>query len=1062
MSVGLYKAVRPAISDWMWNVAAAYGRVMDVGYAKQWYAKHSAANWASDTMAGKMLATFQDAVGGSLASLTGSPQSAAQAWWALRISSVASKAPLLGVGISAIKAMSTSVDKLTSSPSQPMSLQETASSVLSLAGLAGAGFMKAGSWNRMIGIPLKGEFQPTLFDGSLGQWQMLNQIQSASNIISFGKKISSWMTPMFMSAPGIINQFRSQAGESEASKIGGVLFDKCATITGTSPEITGAYWDSDRGVLVLLGPDNGASDLALSGLEFDHLMVALRAALAGEHIGVSIDPSSEYRDGILSGQFPPAGTPMYVSYLGNTDGTLFGAIMFEADRVMKCLSKGTDNVTGRPLRATKVPGYGSLFDLFNKYGSGGSGSWFRFWFVIDKVEIAHDSSAKAFRFGEVKMKVLNETEMHGSKAPPDPASAAFASHLTDHYDEYADKFPIFTRLRELAKLAALSRYLVNQGAALDSQTIFKQEALPVDTPETTPGICVSAPSNIGSMSIFGGVSMDVLPTIISRDDKLARLTRDLAQSASPGDFASTWRFKGPDGPAVASSIRLGGVDKPYQTKTSSDHTFKKSWNNTIRSIQRYYDSSVPGGDFGPGWWLYLPYRLQVIPAGRKRPEVLLQSEKSGDENPSVVVLHNFIKPGTRIYRRSDKSGTANGLTYCLVSQQSFVKGGSGISYSLNESDRILFKNGRYFYSSGQYTFIFNERGQPCEIKLQDGTMAIYTWDEDLLKKIYFGEKHSYEFDYDQTTLHTRISSIKAADGTILNYTYNNFGLLSDCFQGKSLKVNYRYDQGMRVSEFRDASGGVVKRKVYDSAGNLLDGALQTVVISDNSRIKLEFTNGRLSSVEDGAGSKGQFSYRKDNSLASVAGSVSGYEEWRLDYDEDGKVIGSKDNMGVYTNFYYEPDGQVGSIESDNGLWVQFPDSGSKNPEIKGEHPVWGEWSVGLDNQGLIRNITDAEQNQIQFRYKKQTLKSIKSPGLNVNVVQSNGVSEFRMTGELGIKRRFMHDTYADKIELTVNGPHKEEQHLYIDETHYKLTDIAGQAEYKFDDSELTCEAVFQF
>jgi YD repeat-containing protein len=856
----------------------------------------------------------------------------------------------------------------------------------------------------------------------------------------------------------------SSQATTRSSQVGGVLFDNCATVIGELPQIKGAYWDSGRSVLVLFSGDDmeASSKMQLTAIEFDHLMVALRAALAGEHIGVSIDPPKEYRDGIHQGVFPPAGTEMYVSYLGNTEGTMFGAIMFESDRVMKCLSKATDNVNGHPLKAKNVQGYKSMFELFNQYKSGGSGSWFRFWFVIDKVEIAHDSTTKALRFGDVCIKVLNETELAGGeKAKQDPASEAFAKHLTEHLDDYAKEFPIFERLREIAKISALARFLVKEGIAIDAETIFKHPILPVVTPETTPGIQVSAPSVTGGYQcLFGGVDMNVDPVIISKNDSLAEDFRKSAESARSGDSATTWNFNGPDGPAIACSMKLGKVKKPYLALASSDHVFQQSWINSVRSVQRYYDSSIPSGDFGSGWWLFLPYRLQVIPSSRKRPEVTLQSEERGDNSPSVLVLHNFINRGSQIYRRYQKADNANGVAYCRLTHQELLK--NRISFSVKESDVIHCLNGIYSYSDGKLTFRFDNKGQLRETRTADGILASYKWSDGLLNSIDFGGGRSYQINYNRNFLQPRIGEIVASDGVALKYLYTSDGLLAECFKGNSRKVSYRYDQQMRVTETRNGDGVVVKRTAYDSNGNAVEGTNTSTCLSDGTNLNKELSEGRITSVSDEAGGKANYSYRKDGTLAAISGIVSGKEHWRLEYDEQGKLVSTKDSQGVVYKISYYADGQVKQIGGDNGFKVQLPALDEIKKDLCGSIPNVGDWTVKRNNIGLPETIIDSEGKKHHFRYNKKGLHSIKSPGCSFDVLRNNGVAEFRTKSDLGIKQNIILDRHNAKAEFKVEGPEKGERHLYINENGYKIQDCAGTAEYKFDKDELTCEAIFEF
>src|SRR5207244_558258 len=97
-----------------------------------------------------------------------------------------------------------------------------------------------------------------------------------------------------------------------------------------------------RGRLVLVGERS----FDVPGLDRGLFAAALRAAYAGVDPGVSIDPSST------------AGT-MNVRYIGPVSRTRFGAVMFEADRVLKSLSRGTDNVSNEPVGSV-VSGYASI------------------------------------------------------------------------------------------------------------------------------------------------------------------------------------------------------------------------------------------------------------------------------------------------------------------------------------------------------------------------------------------------------------------------------------------------------------------------------------------------------------------------------------------------------------------------------------------------------------------------------------------------------------------------------------------------------------------------------
>jgi hypothetical protein len=90
--------------------------------------------------------------------------------------------------------------------------------------------------------------------------------------------------------------------------VGGVLFEDCAAELTEIEELTGAYWDAQASALVLVGKPrlrDHPTRFALPAMDRDHLVVALRAYLAGQPMGVSIDPPAEYRSGLKRGIAPP-------------------------------------------------------------------------------------------------------------------------------------------------------------------------------------------------------------------------------------------------------------------------------------------------------------------------------------------------------------------------------------------------------------------------------------------------------------------------------------------------------------------------------------------------------------------------------------------------------------------------------------------------------------------------------------------------------------------------------------------------------------------------------------
>lgn len=263
---------------------------------------------------------------------------------------------------------------------------------------------------------------------------------------------------------------------SGGANVGGVLFNIGATLSDIH-NIYGAYWDEEKQQIVMVGLVGSKSDkrheIAIPYLNKDHLYVAMRSTLAGQPLGVSIDPPKEYRDDRNRNKHMSDGIPLLVSYLGNTQGTEFGSIMFEADRLMKSLGVGVDNETRQSITA-HMPGFKTHLEMLEP-GKQIESNWYRFWFVTDRVELKRNSSGDAIIFGDVKIKVLTETQYQsGEKAEISEQTAEqFARHLTEHYDEYAKEFPVLERLKELAKIAALAKYICNNIRSVDIRNLLE-------------------------------------------------------------------------------------------------------------------------------------------------------------------------------------------------------------------------------------------------------------------------------------------------------------------------------------------------------------------------------------------------------------------------------------------------------------------------------------------------------------------------------------------------------------------------------------------------------------
>ena len=159
--------------------------------------------------------------------------------------------------------------------------------------------------------------------------------------------------------------------------------------------------------------------------------------------------------------------------------TNFLHTMFETDYLMKSFSVGSE-VSAKPPFKQRPCKQGLLKGLpfrlaealkpVHERPGGHQGNVHRFWIQADKITYSpeFDGTKITLRLGEVKMTIRShplfpgsdgKTEDTGHGNDPDSAETQFAADMTSAYDEISLHFPMFARLRELAKLQFLGLFL---------------------------------------------------------------------------------------------------------------------------------------------------------------------------------------------------------------------------------------------------------------------------------------------------------------------------------------------------------------------------------------------------------------------------------------------------------------------------------------------------------------------------------------------------------------------------------------------------------------------------
>ncbi|MGB2865787.1 MAG: RHS repeat-associated core domain-containing protein, partial [Sedimentisphaerales bacterium] len=182
-------------------------------------------------------------------------------------------------------------------------------------------------------------------------------------------------------------------GTVSQARLGGVDLNQTAEVFAEIDDIKGVAYDPATGQLVIYGRE----DAALPPMNLDDFVVAARAILRGFDPVVSFDPP-EVSCIDDQGNERQCHTVRYGDYIWDesvgdfvlqdlSSGTHFGWVMYEADRLSKCLALGKDNVTLEDITCS-VPGYKSLVQRRREAVVFTEGeSSIRFWFQPETIKV---------------------------------------------------------------------------------------------------------------------------------------------------------------------------------------------------------------------------------------------------------------------------------------------------------------------------------------------------------------------------------------------------------------------------------------------------------------------------------------------------------------------------------------------------------------------------------------------------------------------------------------------------------------------------------------------------
>ncbi|NIR66886.1 MAG: hypothetical protein GWN61_21010, partial [candidate division Zixibacteria bacterium] len=324
-------------------------------------------------------------------------------------------------------------------------------------------------------------------------------VQRAGEFISTFSNIDSVKTVW----EPFLNEIGGGGGSSPMSptNVGGVYLLGAGDSLKDLGMLSGIAIDEKNGRLVLLAEEG--RKIELPPLRMDDVVTIFRSVYEhGKAPFVSIDPDPK----------KPKGPLMLTRHGKATQNTYVGWVLFEADRVMKAYSLGTDNVSRKKIES-KIEGYQSLLDagFSDSNKSDSEPIWERFWIVPASVNQRESTEGKLILL-DIPLKVMTQRMVikNGKLVPapddtPSPQAKAFAKWFTKNYEQLSEEalsippekvgvkvpVPFFQELRRVALITAIAERLRDRGVPMPHwMRNIKVKECPLDP--TTPAITVEA------------------------------------------------------------------------------------------------------------------------------------------------------------------------------------------------------------------------------------------------------------------------------------------------------------------------------------------------------------------------------------------------------------------------------------------------------------------------------------------------------------------------------------------------------------------------------------------
>ena len=668
--------------------------------------------------------------------------------------------------------------------------------------------------------------------------------------------------------------------------VGGICLSQLANVAIHINDITGAFYDTSLGQLILCGKKN----YAVPTMNFDDFAVAVQAIYGlktkKEDPGVSIDTVNA--------------NCHKVTYFGNTQNTNFGEVLFQADLLLKRLAIGMD-----PIDVVNIQGYKSIPERahsYHLYPEQGNDYNCRVWFVPEKISLITSYNDLAMMFDEVKVQILTESKFKKEKIDFPPAED-FVQQISNNFDLYAERYPVLQKLVNLSKITAVVKWLHDNDIPFDvkyfqhyqpKKVVTKTSIKPLEQDFSFSQYKIVEKTKKEwswkhkkykkrhykefvreenkKVHVSGGVlfHLDEHNFLQNPHNFMDRLKQEALQKR-PNEETFSWDFLSSEfhekydleAYAIQPCAKLGAVKMKFIDAIYRDIVFT-----------RYYHS-FHEEDYGFGrGWDYLPKRIYFYEEAKK---ATIDGEKVG-----LIYVNIYLRE-----EAEERSFTLVGYdsqNKCLLYKQPWSN--RYIEYNLTQK--------YYKLRSRSSLDSFDDKGQLIKEKKKDRTIS-YFYEGQKLQRI-----HS-SFDDSSLAIEYKNEKIHCVYHT--TYQYDSVGNLKT-IQTRAKTKQYNYDKENRV--IRITEGDTID---FEAIYDLYHRATYLYKDQENLYKKYDALHRiQVTTLEDGT----KFTQKYDDNYRLLQWS-DGVEEINYRYDQNNTgmriTISNRDNIDIM-QLHYNNNGQL--------------------------------------------------------------------------------------------------------------------------------------------------------